>query len=256
MTIKSILFAAIALFFSASSNSALNDIDWQTSGDSLIIRDTNSGLDWLDLRVTADLSHDVVVANLEPGGAFHGFRLATQAEVLELWANAGITNNERVWVTGQFASVKDLVDRLGTTTMFEEGLFPIAKHTIGMVEGGPALAENKRWAMEITYAPDDLHHRTSANYYTWDVSVADHHYSTYLVQYVRDGDLNLDGQVNAGDVLIALKISLGLVTASTEQIEHGDVAPLTAGVPNPDGVINVADVLVIQRKVLGLASFP
>ncbi len=89
-----------------------------------------------------------------------------------------------MWVTDQFAPVKDLVDRLGTTTMFEEGLFPIAKHVIGMVEGGPALPQNERWAMEITYAPDNLNSRTSANYYTWDVSVADPHYSTYLVQAV------------------------------------------------------------------------
>jgi hypothetical protein len=184
MGVKSIALTALTLIFSASSHSALIDIDWQTPGDNLIIRDTSSGLDWLDLRVTADISHNMVVANLESGGTFDGFRLATQAEVIELWASAGITNNERVWVTGQFEPVKDLVDRLGTTTMFEEGLFPIAKHTIGMVEGGPTLPENERWAMEITYAPDDIHSRTSANYYTWDVSVADSHYSTYLVQAI------------------------------------------------------------------------
>jgi len=144
MALKSILLATIAVFFSASSNSALVDIDWQTPDDALILRDTNTRLDWLDLRVTADISHDTVVANLESSGAFECVRLATQDEVLELWANAGITNNESVWVTGQFDAVKDLVDRLGTTTMFEEGLFPIAKHVIGMVEGGPALSLNER----------------------------------------------------------------------------------------------------------------
>ena len=184
MTFRSILFAAITLLFSANTNSALIDFDWQAPDDNLIIRDTDTGLDWLDLRVTANLSHNAVLSGLESGGAFYGFRLATQAEVLELWANAGITNNERIWVTGQYTAVKDLVDRLGTTTMFEEGLFPIAKHVIGMVEGGPALAQDERWAMEITYAPDEIHSRTSANYYTWDISVADPHYSTYLVQAV------------------------------------------------------------------------
>jgi len=178
------LIALTILIFSSGSHSALIDIDWQASGDNLILRDTNSGLDWLDLRVTADITHNTVVANLESGEIFDGFRLATQAEVIGLWASAGISNNERVWVTGQFASVKDLVDRLGTTTMFEEGLFPIAKHTIGMVEGGPALTQNERWAMEIAYAPDDLHTRTSTSYYAWDVSVADPHYSTYLVKAV------------------------------------------------------------------------
>ncbi len=72
MAFKSILFATIALFFSASSNSALIDIDWQTSGDNLIIRDTDSGLDWLDLRVTADLSHNTVVLIWSQAGLLMG----------------------------------------------------------------------------------------------------------------------------------------------------------------------------------------
>lgn len=70
-----------------------------------------------------------------------------------------------------------------------------------------------------------------------------------------DGDLNSDGQVNVGDVLIALRIASGLITASTDQMEHGDVAPLLDGSPAPDGVINVADVLVIQRKALGQINY-
>ena len=70
-----------------------------------------------------------------------------------------------------------------------------------------------------------------------------------------DGDLNLDDQVNAGDVLIAHRIASGLMTASTEQMEHGDVAPLNAGFPDPDGVINAADIHVIQQKALGLINF-
>jgi hypothetical protein len=70
-----------------------------------------------------------------------------------------------------------------------------------------------------------------------------------------DGDLNADNQVNAGDVLIASRIALGLMTASIEQMDHGDVAPLLNGSPAPDGVIDVADVLVIQRKAIGAITF-
>lgn len=47
MSVKSITLAASTLIFSASSHAALIDIDWQTSGDDLILRDTSSGLDWL-----------------------------------------------------------------------------------------------------------------------------------------------------------------------------------------------------------------
>jgi hypothetical protein len=70
-----------------------------------------------------------------------------------------------------------------------------------------------------------------------------------------DGDINDDGQVNAGDVLAALRIASGLMTASSEQMGHGDVAPLVNGSPAPDDVINAADVFVILRKALEQINF-
>ena len=39
-------------FFSFNVSAALVNVDWQTSGDNLVTRDTVSGLDWLDLTVT------------------------------------------------------------------------------------------------------------------------------------------------------------------------------------------------------------
>ncbi len=57
MNIKSLAVSISALVLSTSVNSALIDIDWQAPGDSHIIRDTISGLDWLDLSETANLSH-------------------------------------------------------------------------------------------------------------------------------------------------------------------------------------------------------
>ena len=73
---------------------------------------------------------------------------------------------------------------------------------------------------------------------------------------IPDGDLNLDGQVDAGDILIVMRIALGFMTATPEQMIHGDVAPLNAGSPNPDGIINAADVLLVKGKALGTLSFP
>jgi len=229
--------------------SAVIDQDWQTSGDANVLFDTATNMRWLDLSVTADISHDTVVANLGVGGLFEGWRLATQDEVLGLWSQAGITNTMRVWVTYQFAEVNDLVSRLGPTVMFEQGLFNIATHTIGMVEGGPALTSTERWAMELTYAPDGLSTRTSASHYTWDVATADPHYSTYLVQTVpifADGDLapwdNPDGLINAADILIASQLVLGLRIPDTLQYAHGDM--------NADGIINLADLTLIIEEVL------
>jgi hypothetical protein len=65
------------------------------------------------------------------------------------------------------------------------------------------------------------------------------------------GDVNGDGLVDAGDLVLMQRIVIGAVAASTNQVIRGDVAPLSAGVPAPDGVLDLADYLVLSRKVLG-----
>jgi len=63
---------------------------------------------------------------------------------------------------------------------------------------------------------------------------------------VHDGDLAPwnapDGQINGPDVLIAAQLVLGLRTAGSLQVAHGDM--------NLDGVIDLADLLHIQKAVL------
>jgi hypothetical protein len=70
-----------------------------------------------------------------------------------------------------------------------------------------------------------------------------------------DGDLNVDGQVNVVDVLLAQRILTGSLPITQDHLDHGDVAPLLNGMPDPDGVFNLGDALVIQRKALGLIDF-
>ena len=101
-----------------------------------------------------------------------------------MWSHAAITNYERLWTAGQYPAVNDLVNRMGPTTMIEPGLFPVATHTSGRFDGGPSLPANERWAAELTYAPDGENTRTSVNFYAWDVTAADAHYSPYLVRAV------------------------------------------------------------------------
>ncbi len=172
------------LFLTQPSFAALVDMDWKTPGDAKLLFDTGTGMQWLDLSVTANRSYNNVISKLGPGQAYDGFRVATQAEVLDMWSHAGITNHERLWTVGQYPAVNDLVSRLGPTTMIEPGLFPVATHTIGIFDGGPSLPANERWAAELTYAPDGENSRTSVNFYTWNVGAADDHYSTYLVRAV------------------------------------------------------------------------
>ncbi len=68
---------------------------------------------------------------------------------------------------------------------------------------------------------------------------------------IADGDLaplgNPDGNVNAADLLIAMRIALGGIGPLPLQLAHGDLYPENA----PDGVIDLSDVLLLQQRVLG-----
>jgi hypothetical protein len=79
--------------------------------------------------------------------------------------------------------------------------------------------------------------------------------ASVAVTVINKGDINDDGIVDAGDVLLAMRIASGLYTPTAAEFQRGDVAPLVSGSPSPDGMINVADVLVIQRKALGQINF-
>lgn len=71
----------------------------------------------------------------------------------------------------------------------------------------------------------------------------------------HDGDISVDGQINAVDALWGQQAVLGDRSLSPEQILHGDVAPLLSGTPQPDGLFNLGDALIINRIVLGLLNF-
>jgi hypothetical protein len=70
-----------------------------------------------------------------------------------------------------------------------------------------------------------------------------------------DGDINGDGEINAGDVLLATRIATNQLTPTPAQLLRGDVAPLIGGIPAPNGVIDAGDVLVIMRKLQDPGAF-
>lgn len=61
-----------------------------------------------------------------------------------------------------------------------------------------------------------------------------------------DGDLNLDGRINAADMLLVQRHVLGIALLTPDQIAHGDLYPPVSG----DGVINVQDLLLVMRAAL------
>jgi hypothetical protein len=88
----------------------------------------------------------------------------------------------------------------------------------------------------------------NGNRFAWAVHPGD--VGTATVPYIGDGDVAPldvpDGVVNAADVLVATRITLGLVTAGPLQLAHGDVYPPD----NPDGVINLQDLILLAEIVL------
>jgi hypothetical protein len=61
--------------------------------------------------------------------------------------------------------------------------------------------------------------------------------------------------VSIADALRALRIAAGLITPDSNDLAHGDVAPLENGVPKPDGKIDINDAIVILRKSVGLVGW-
>lgn len=65
------------------------------------------------------------------------------------------------------------------------------------------------------------------------------------------GDLNVNGRLDAGNLLICMRIVLGDIEPSAAQRERADIGPLDRfGLPAPDGVIDAGDLLALRQKVL------
>ena len=109
-----------ALSVSTITNAAVVSIDWQTAGDSLITSDTTSGLNWLDLTETAGLAQTTILASMGGGGAYAGWRYASSAEVVTLFANFGVDLSIGAPTTistkgGTVTGLGDVVNAIGDT---------------------------------------------------------------------------------------------------------------------------------------------
>jgi len=78
--------AIMAFILSTTVNAAIIDNDTYTT-------DTVSGLDWLDLTETTNMSYNDIATQLNVGGALEGWRYATESEIIGFFDAFGGDNN-------------------------------------------------------------------------------------------------------------------------------------------------------------------
>lgn len=115
--LRAVIFVSFSfLLFSSFSWASLTEIDLYASGDKLITLDTDTGLYWLDLTVTTNLSYNDVLTQLGPGGSLEGFWYATVADVDSLQVSAGLPSGLFVaplYIYGD--ELNALIDKVGDT---------------------------------------------------------------------------------------------------------------------------------------------
>lgn len=244
------LMATLGLI-SPNATAVLIDLDRNVPGDSELLFDTSTGFLWLDLSVTLGESYNQVITQMQAGGTYENYRYATRDEVLYLWSQANISDTNYTWVTnGEWANVKAYADRLGTSMLFDP--HGLGTHALGTVEG-VQLQTNERRSMETSYHSNGVEVRTSSNFYIVDVDFASIHNSSYLIRIlpIVAGDIAPlgapDGNLNAADVYVMMRIVLGLIEPDTNTLAYGDIYPVGA----PDGVINLSDLLQLYKLLSG-----
>jgi hypothetical protein len=93
--------------------------------------DTSTGLIWLDVSVPTLLSYDDLLVEIQPGGLYENFHLATQVQVQTLWQNAGINLGEGFlgeFTSANYAPIVALAALVGQTD---------AGFNTGWIESGP-----------------------------------------------------------------------------------------------------------------------
>ena len=96
------------------AQSALIGADLFNPGDQLLTRDTDTGLEWLDLNQTLNLSINEIVAGAD-GWSAMGFEHATRSQVKDLYVHFGIPTLSGQFVPENVPSVTTVILTLGCT---------------------------------------------------------------------------------------------------------------------------------------------
>lgn len=131
---------AASLFLNGAASASLLSIDSATWGQGAITRDTESGLDWLDLTMTVNRSYVDISSNLAT--EFIDFRYATREEVFTLFRHAGIPDINVPETVENYAPVTALMNLVGVTYTYSGGGLPLVEAS-GQAQAIPPQWQNQ-----------------------------------------------------------------------------------------------------------------
>lgn len=149
--LASLAFGLVALLVlsTGAAQAALMEIDWKVAADGLLMLDSETNQEWLDLTASSGVSYSDVEAEFGLGGDFEGFRHATTSEVEGLWNNAGIPNIGSDATADNAPPVLTLLGLVGDTSsqaglgitsargLLDEPIFGSCCHKITLLEHNP-----------------------------------------------------------------------------------------------------------------------
>lgn len=114
---RPIIAFAVLCAGAATASATIVSRDLHTTGDGLITRDLDNGLDWLDWTQGLQYSYIDMLNEFGPGGAFEGWRYATQAELDAFMISAGVPDLGQRTVAN-VPSVTNILSLLGANDYY------------------------------------------------------------------------------------------------------------------------------------------
>lgn len=91
---KGLLLWLILFFNTVTVYANLITMDWKVANDGLILRETDSNLEWLNLKQSDGMSYNQVLAMTDnPGDLFEGWHIARKSEMFSLFNAVGGDGN-------------------------------------------------------------------------------------------------------------------------------------------------------------------
>lgn len=231
------------IFFDA--HAVLIERDWLTENDALLTYDTESGLEWLDVPVTSDMSYNDVSSEIINNSAYQGFSYAS-AQQITFFFNSGNLEDfydatdapEEILKIEKFLGYWGVCWYIGTGQRTEF----ITSETSG-------LAPGNYWSGRLVWFPPGTAAYTAKGETSVHENDSGFTFGSALVRKALpvniNGDLNKDGSSNVGDLKIMFNIILGNPVENNIEPGHADYYPPN----NPDGIINMPDLILMLKNI-------